>query len=210
MLYSRKSDYLFLSPQYFVSLQFAGIEFPGISSSTPITAKRKQKLLTCFESSFFDFQPSKSERMPVSAIDKQILELIKGAKTASEKEAIVSSSSRFAVALLFALSTSTAVLNNTYSHFEHLLDTEIDEMERNEKNEALQMLHYQLTKIYDIEQGCHSMERLFRSLASRSHSGAQKRSKKTKKRKLNRPSLAAEKTVRHIIKLSFYVAKILL
>ena len=72
--------------------------------------------------------------MPVSAIDKQILELIKGAKTASEKEAIVSSSSRFAVALLFALSTSTAVLTNTYSHFAHLWDTEIDEMERNEKN----------------------------------------------------------------------------
>ena len=141
--------------------------------------------------------------MPVSGIDKQILELIKGAKTASEKEAIVDSSSRFAVALLFALSTSIAVLNNTYSHFKHLLDTEIDEMECNEKNEALQMIHYQFTKIYDIEQCCHSMERLFRSLASRSHSGAQKRSKKSKKRKLNRASLAAEKTVRHIFQLVF-------
>lgn len=203
MFYSRNSDPVFLSPQYFVLSQFAGIEFPGISSSSPIIAKRKQKLLSCFESHFFSFQPSESERMPISGIDKQILELFKGAKAASEKEAIVDSSSRFTVALLFALSTSIAVLNNTYSHFKHLLDTELDEMECKEKNEALQMIHYQFTKIYDIEQGCHSMERLFRSLGSRSHSGTQKGSKKTKKRKLNRASLAAEKTVRHIFQVVF-------
>ncbi len=149
---------------------------------------------------FSSFGPSDNERIPVSRIEKRISELIKGATTASEKEAVINSVSRFTLALLFALSVSIAVLNHTYGHFKHRLDAAHDQQERDEKNEALRMVHYQFSKVCDIEKVCHSMERLFRNIGTRDRSSKQKRSKKAKKRKLNRSSASSEKTVRHIIR----------
>ena len=132
-------------------------------------------------------------------MDKQLSEAIKGAKTISEKNAIVDSISRNALASLFALSTSVAVLYNTYNHFEDLLEEEYDKTKYNEKKEALQMIHYQFTKIYALQQGCQSMERLLRSHGSRGRRASRERSKKSKKRKLNRPLVATEKTVRYMV-----------
>ena len=181
--------------------QFAGFEFPGVVSSSPITAKRKEKLSNWFRSLFADFENAHHNRIPISKMDKHISELIKGTKAISEKDAIIASISRFGLTLLFALSTSMAVLRNTYLHFQSLLEDKCSEIEDKDKNEALQMIHFQFAKIYDLQHACQSIERLFRNLASRGHAKTQNRSKKTKRRRLNRPSVATGKTVRQLSKL---------
>ncbi len=182
-------------------MQFAGFEFPGVSSSSPITARRKEKLSHWFESLLADFEKSHNNRIPTSKMDKHISELIKSAKTMSEKDAILASISRFGLTSLFALSTSIAVLGNTYLHFQSLLNDKRDEIDYERKSEALQMIHFQFAKIYDLQHACQSIERLFRSLGSRGHAGRQKRSKKTKRRRLSRPSVATGKTVRYSLEL---------
>ena len=152
------------------------------------------------KSDFSRFGCSQNNCSPLSAIGKQILDVIKKARTLSEKEAIVDSTSRFSLTLLFALSSSVAILRNTYDHFKDRLEDECDETESDGLDEVLEMIHYQLMKIYDLKQRCQSMERLFRNLGSRNHNAVQKKTKKTKKRRLNKvPS--TEKTVRFILKL---------
>jgi hypothetical protein len=182
-----------------LDLQFAGFEFPGVSSSTLITIRRKEKLLNWMKSNFSCVGCSQNNCVPVSRMEKQILELIKGAKTISEREAIVDSASRFTLTLLFALSSSIAVLCNTYNHYKDLLEAGSDKMECDKTKEALRMIHYQFSKIYHLKLVCQSTERLFRNLGSRSHNGVQKRSQKTKKRRLGRSSSITEKTVRYAL-----------
>jgi len=126
------------------------------------------------------------------------MELIKEAKIMSEKEAILDSASQFTLALLFALSSSVAVLCNTYDHYKDLLEVECSEIEYDRKREALQMIQYQLSKIYDLKQACQSMVRLFRNIGSRGHNGVLNRSKKTKKRRLGRASSNTEKFTQKI------------
>ena len=167
--------------------------------------------MNLLQSLFSSLGNSDNETISISRIEKQILEVIKGATTISEKEAVVNSVSQFTLALLFALSVSIAVLNHTYGHFKHLLGDEHDKKECDEKNEALQMIHYQFTKIYDIEKVCHLMERLFRNIGTRSRSGRQKGSKKAKRRKLNTTSVPAEKTVRNVIRVvTIFLVKVFL
>jgi hypothetical protein len=161
--------------------------------------KRKEKLLDWMKSNFSSDGRLQNDGVPVSRMEKQILELIKGAKTISEREAIVDSISRFTLSLLFALSSSIAVLCNAYNHYNDLLEEGSDKMDCDKKKEALRMIHYQFSKIYDLKLACQSTERLFRNLGSRSHHGVQKRSQKTKKRRLSRSSSTTEKTVRYTL-----------
>ena len=181
---------IFLSFLPFFDVQFAGFEFPAVSSSLPITAKRKDKLLHWFRSLLADYANSYSNRIPASKMDKHISELIKDAKTISEKEAILVSISRFGLTSLFALSMSIAVLCNTYLHFQSLLNDKCDEIDVEGKREALQMIHFQFAKIYDLQHACQSIERLFRNLGSRGYAGRQKRSKKSKRRRVSKPSVS--------------------
>jgi ribosomal protein L20A (L18A) len=147
------------------------------------------------KSSFSAFGLTQNDSAPASKMDKQILEVVKGAKTMSEKEAILDATSRLTLSLLYAFSSSIAVLSNTYNHYENILDVEHDEMESDIKREALQMILYQFTKIYGLKKACQSMERFFRSLGSR-HKGVQKTARKIKKRRLSRSSSITERTVR--------------
>lgn len=177
-------------------LQFAGFELPSISSSTVIAARRKENLLNWMKSCFSSFGSSQNDVAATSRTVKRLLELIKGARTVSEKEEIVDSTYRFTLTLLFALSLSIAVLSNAYNHFKDLLEQGCDKTECDKKNEALQMIHYQFTKIYKIKEICQSMEHLFRNLGSRSQNGAQRRSKK---RRLSRSSPASQTMVRYLL-----------
>ena len=170
-----------------------------MSSSTLITIGRREKLSNWMKSNFSSFGRSQNSSTHILRMDKKIMELIKEAKTMSEKEAIVDSASQFTLALLFALSSSVAVLCNTYDHYKDLLEVECCEIEYDRKREALQMIQYQFSKIYDLKQACQSMVRLFRNIGSRGHNGVLKRSKKTKKRRLGRASSNTEKTVRYAL-----------
>ena len=166
-----------------------------MSSSTSISKSRENKLLGWMKSDFSRLGCSQNNTSSLSRMDKQFIELIKCEKTLSDKEAIVDSICRFTLTLLFAMSSSTAILYNTYDHFKSLLEEEYGETGSEEKKEAMRMMHYQFTKIYDLKRRCQSMERLFRNLGSRSHNVVHKRPKKRKMRKLNGAS-STEKTVR--------------
>ena len=125
------------------------------------------------------------------------MQLIKEASTISEKEAFIDSAYRFTLTSLFALSASTAVLFNAYDHYKDLFEVDCVLFEK--KKEALRMIQYQFTKIYDLKNICQSMKRLFQNLGSRSHNAMQKRSKNRKSRRLNRTS-STETMVRCMLK----------
>ena len=140
---------------------------------------------------FSKFRCLQNNVLLLSTSEKKIIDVIKKARTLSEKEAIVDSISRFAFTLLFALSVSIAILRNTFDHFKDTLE---DETDFDKKKEPLQMVHYQLMKVCDLKHRCRSMERLFRNLGSRNQISVQKKRKKTKRPRSNNAS--AEKTVR--------------
>jgi hypothetical protein len=181
------------------SPQFAGIELPAISSTIHITGNKEIKLLEWMRSDFTRIDGSQNDglSLSVSSMDKQFIELAKGIRKVSDKEAIVDSISRFTLSMLLAISLSTAVLCNTHDHFKGLLAEECGESGFEQKKEAFRLIHCQLVKIYDLKRRCQSLERFFRNLgSSRSHNVMYNRSKKRKRGKFNRPP-STEKTVRY-------------
>eukprot|EP00536_Pseudo-nitzschia_multiseries_P016582 jgi/Psemu1/299294/fgenesh1_pm.1155_\ len=172
---------------------FAGIIFPAVSSST-MPKTREKSLLHRMESDFSRFGCSQQSPLSTSTIDKQIADIMKKARTLPEKEAIVDSTCRFALTLLFALSSSAAILRNTYDHYKDTLKANCNETEFEGKSDFLQMMQYQLIKMYDLNRRCQSMERLFGNIGSRNHSYVSKKTKKTKRKKSNKTCSSSEKT----------------
>jgi len=162
-----------------------------------MTTARKEKLSNWAHTFFSSFGRSQASGAYSSRMDKLIIELVKGTKSKSEKEAFLDWTSRVTLTILFALSSSIAVLRNTYSNYEDYFDVGCDDLESDEKNEVLQMMHFQFMKIYELQQAYQFMTRLFRNFGSRRSIGVQKRSQKNKKRRLlSRSATTAEKTVR--------------
>jgi len=169
---------------------FAGIEIPAVSSTFSITGSREAKLLELMRSDFAALEGSQKKNSSfLVRLHKQFIELIKGTKNVSEKEAIVYSISRFTLSMLLAISVSTAVLYNAYDHFKGLFAEEC-----RESGDAFRLIHCQMVKIYDLKRRCQSMERFFRKLGSRNQNVMYNRSKKRKKRNFNRPP-STQKTI---------------
>ena len=147
-------------------------------------------------SDFMRIDGSHDTRLSISVrMDKQFIELAKGMRKVSEREAVVDSISRFTLSMLLAISLSTAILCNTHDHFKVLLTEECGGSRFEQNEEALRLIHCQLVKIYDMKRRCQSMERFFRNLGSNRSHVMLNRSKKRKRGKFNRPP-STEKTVR--------------
>ena len=147
-------------------------------------------------SDFMRIDGSHDTRLSISVrMDKQFIELAKGMRKVSEREAVVDSISRFTLSMLLAISLSTAILCNTHDHFKVLLTEECGESRFEQKEEAFRLIHCQLVKIYDLKRRCQSMEHFFRNLGSSRSHVMLNRSKKRKRGKFNRPP-STEKTVR--------------
>lgn len=180
---------------YLLSRKFGGIEIPAVSSSTSPTTGRERKILDWMKHNFSSFSCLENSTPSNTTMGKQLTDLIKRGKTISEKEAIVESASRFTLTLLFAMALSVAVLRNTFDHFRELLGDHCVEPVLDQRKEALQMIHYQFMKIYDLKQRIQSMERLLRNLGSRNRNVVHRKSKRKKKTKSNGAFSSTEKTV---------------
>lgn len=170
-----------------------------MSSYIPIRGTKELKLLEWMRSEFMTLRSSRKNNVTtvILKFEKQFTELIKGKRTVFEKESIVDSISRFTVSMLHAISLLAATLCNTHDHFKGVLGEEDQRLEdEHKKEEAFQMIHYQLNRIYELKEICQSIEPFFRKLGSNNGSFLHKRSKKRKRRNLNKPT-SIRKTVSH-------------
>jgi len=163
-----------------------------------VTKTREKSLREWMESSFSRFGCLQQNPLSTSTIGKQVADLIKKARVLEEKEEIVDSACRFTLTLLFALSSSAAILRNLYDHYKCMLEEEDKGREFEGKLDFHQMMHYQLMKMYDMKRKCRSMERLFRNIGSRNHGFGHKKTEKTKRRRLNKTHSSNEKTKRKV------------
>lgn len=99
--------------------------------------------------------------------EKLLVDLTKCIKTDVDFTEIIHSMLRLTLSLILGQSISVAVINNTYEQYEGLLKDKNDVFPREKRIEALELIHYQLAKLYDQRKRTRMMQKLLKVMISR-------------------------------------------
>lgn len=102
--------------------------------------------------------------------EKALLEVIKSLKTDVDYQEIIRSMLRLTLSLLLSQAISVAVINNTYAQYEGVLNDH-NKLVPKEASEALQLIHYQLAKLYDLRKRSKFMQKILKAMVSRKSGG---------------------------------------
>lgn len=163
-------------PHAWINGQF---EIPLIAFQSIVGNVREKRIAEAIQMEFSvneDFQNNNA--WTSAALEKHLIELMKGIKKESAKHEVLRSAYRLAFSLLLTLSLSAAVLTNTFDHFKRTLQGDCAEVGKDERKEGYSLVEFQLLKIYDLNQKCQSMKRFFHFVASTSRKVTRRSSKK--------------------------------
>ena len=155
------------------------IEIPLFNLPELIPKSKRQKLALDWLKSFMD-ENELALRLPETyknVTEKDLCDLLTNMTESNELNTLFKTNLHVAHSLIVGMASAAAILKNSFEHFQITSSSTLV------KGNGLRMLQYQLSKIFDMEQKCKSLESVFRAMKLVSRRQTVRPTGKSRKRK---------------------------